>query len=107
VLATTATGPLHIHGQGGADTDNIGNNGSVAGILGPISIDNAAGLTALRVDASADTSSHNILLSGAPTATLTNLTTAPMTYAVAEISTLTIDTGPSGNQVLNVDFSSG
>ncbi len=39
--------------------------------------------------------------------TLTDLSPGIITYTTAEISSLTIDTGPSGDQELNIDFSGG
>src|SRR5262249_30661624 len=71
VEATFATGPLFIDGQSGRDAVTIGDSGSLAGILGPVSIDNDNGLTDLTVDASADLVSHDLTLSAsAPTTTL-------------------------------------
>jgi hypothetical protein len=46
--------PLTINGQGGTDSAFIGNQGSLAGILAPVSLSNTGGTTALTVDDSAD-----------------------------------------------------
>ena len=108
VLATTAGGPLTIHGQGGNDQVNLTSAGSLAGIAGAVSIDNTTGHTAILADASADAISHaNMLMQGAATSALTGLAAGTISYAVADISTLTIDTNPIGDQILTADFSQG
>jgi hypothetical protein len=108
ILATTASGPLFVHGEEGSDQVLITDAGSVAGIAGPISVDAAAGHAAIVVDASADTASHpGMLIRGGDSATLSGLTAAPISYVPASISTLTIDTRAAGNQFLTVDFSQG
>jgi hypothetical protein len=101
-------GALDIHGQAGNDTVSITNGGLMSGIQGAISIDNVGGLTALTLDAHAELASHTFdLTAGGATSTFTNLSPAPITYTTADISPLTIDTGPSGTQVMNIDFSNG
>jgi hypothetical protein len=109
VLATGSGAPLFIHGDGGRDAVNITNAGSVLGILGNVTIDNTPvnAFTDIRVDASADTGDHNSTLSGFDNSTLTGLAPANIFYRTIDIATLTILTNHSGNQVLNVDFSSG
>ncbi len=108
VEATNANGPLNIHGQAGQDAVLIGLFGSLADILGPVSIDNDLGSTDLTVDASADDVSHNFTLSSTvPTTTLTGLAPADITYTTLELSSLTINTSDFGTQVMNIDMSGG
>ena len=86
----------------------IGFFGSLADILGPVSIDNEFGFTDLTVDASADDVSHTINLSSTvPTTTLTGLAPADITYTTLDLSSLTINTGDFGTQVMNIDMSGG
>ena len=105
VRATALHSTLTINGQAGADTALISDDGSVAGIEGTVSVTNALGHTALTVDASADSGSHNAFLSGGVTqSTLQNLAPASIFYNTAQLSSLTVDTGPSGSQTLQVNF---
>ena len=111
VQTTTATGPLTINGQSGFGFVSLGNAGVVSDILGPVTITNTvpAG-TELTVDGSTDPNSHpDISLQGSAgsMSTLTGLTGNTVTYATNALEALTINTGPSGSQVLNVDFSAG
>jgi hypothetical protein len=98
--------PVNITGNAFA-TVNIGNLGSVAAILGAITIGNTVSWTSINVDASADTTDHSITLSGFDPTTIVGLAPATITYTTSEANVVTLDTGPAGNQVLNVDFSSG
>jgi hypothetical protein len=107
VLATGFNAPLFIHGDGGRDAVNIGNSGSVLGILGSVHIDNGPAHTDITVDASADAGDHNYTLSGADVSTLTGLAPADIIYDTDDAATLTLLTNHAGNQVLNVDFSTG
>jgi hypothetical protein len=60
VLSTAAFAPLAIKGGiGSNDLVQIGNNGSLAGIAGDVSVANASGHTTLVVDDSNDLASHN------------------------------------------------
>ena len=107
VTATGTGALLTIHGNSGLDTVNIGDLGSVLGILGDITVDNVFDFTAINVDASADPGDHNATLSGFDPSTLTGVAPATITYLTDDASTLTIDTNAAGSQVLNVDFSGG
>ena len=105
VRATTSGSSLLIDGQSGTDTVLISSGGSVANIAGSVSIANDSGHTALTVDGSADSGDHGAFLSGGATqSTLQNLTPAPIDYNTAQLSSLTVDTGPTGNQNLEVNF---
>ena len=108
VEATAAGSQLNIHGQAGQDTVTIGFFGSLADILGPVSVDNDSGFTDLTVDASADLVSHDFTLSSmAPTSTLTGLAPVDITYTTLDLSSLTINTSDFGSQVMNIDMSGG
>ena len=63
VESTAAGSQLNIHGQAGQDTVDISNFGSLADILGPMSVDNEFAFTDLTADASADLVSHDFTLS--------------------------------------------
>jgi large repetitive protein len=107
VFATGADAPLTIHGFDGRDKVNIGFFGSVLGILGDVTIDNFFDYTDINLDASFDTDDHEATLSGESPSTLTGLAPADIIYTTGDVGVLKIDTGPVGNQVLNVDFSTG
>ncbi|MFI5460191.1 MAG: beta strand repeat-containing protein, partial [Isosphaerales bacterium] len=108
VEATAAGGPLVVHGQAGQDAVLIGLFGSVADILGTVTVDNTFGFTDLTVDASADAVSHDFTLSSTvPVSTIAALAPAAITYTTADVSSLTIDTSDFGTQVMNIDMSGG
>jgi acrosin len=90
VLATSQ--PLTINGQGGSDSVTLGNAGSVQGILGDMTISNAAGSTALTVDDSADGTARTANLDAG---VLTGLAPAAISYS--NLSALTGDGGTGGN----------
>ena len=108
VEATAANSQLNIHGQAGLDTVTVGFFGSLANILGPVSVDNEFGFTDLTVDASADAVSHTFTLSSTgSTSTLTGLAPADITYTTVDLGSLTINTSDFGTQVMNIDMSGG
>ena len=81
VEATAANGPLDVHGQSGQDSVLIGNFGSLADILGTVTVDNDGNFTDLTVDASSDSVSHDFTLSATfPQTTLTGLAPADIIY---------------------------
>jgi hypothetical protein len=105
VVTTSANGPLHVIGEGADDVVKVGQAGLLAGIDGAVSVNNLGGATALTIDGSAETSSHNVMLAGPPAnSALDGLAPAPISYDARELSLLTIDTGPKGSQALNVNF---
>ena len=60
------------------------------------------------VDASTDAVSHVFTLANTvPTTTITGFAPADIIYTTGDISSLTIDTSAFGNQVMNIDMSSG
>ena len=109
VEATAAGGPLDVHGQAGQDAVLIGLFGSLADILGTVTVDNSFGFTDLTVDASADAVSHDFTLSntGAHHDDLTGFAPADIIYTTGDVSSLTINTNAFGNQVMNIDMSGG
>ena len=99
-----ATGAqLSIQGQGGNNTVNVGSlaptlGGTVAGINGFLSIDPAVGgLTALTIDDSGDTTPRNFTVTNNSTTGL-----APVAINYGNLSSLTILTGVSGGNTINV-----
>ncbi len=95
VQATNADGPLFVNGIAGDDDVNIGNVGSVQGILGAVSISNAAGATDLTVDDSADTTARTATISGEE---IVGLAPATIHYA-ATIRELIVHGGSGGNTI--------
>jgi hypothetical protein len=90
VLSTAAGTATTINSQG-TDTVTVGNNGSVQGILGPLSIDPAN--VSLVVDDSADPTARTVTLT--PTQII-GLSPAVINYD-SGVSNLTVDGGFGGN----------
>jgi hypothetical protein len=104
VLRTTAgplgTARLVLDGNGGLDNVNIGNAGSLAGILAPIDVSNppAGGYTALTIDTRAFTGTY--------TATVSDTAISfdggvPIRYLQRDLRSLTLH-GGSGNNTYNI-----
>jgi hypothetical protein len=92
------------------DTVDVGDAGSVSDILGPVTVGKSGtpSVSDLIVDDSSDTASHTMTLAGgANSSTLIGLAPATITYANGALNSLTVDTGPAGEQTLIVDFSAG
>src|SRR5262249_47177561 len=86
---------------GGQDTVNVGNAGSVRGILGPLHIENPPSMTTVNVDDSADTvgrtvTQSTITLVGFLWGSITGLAPAEIDYRYVDTSGVNITTG-SGN----------
>jgi streptogramin lyase len=92
VLSSVEGGHATSLVTGGNDTVNVGENGSVQGILGPLSIFGAG--TTLVVDDSADPTPRTVTIN--PT-TITGLAPAAITYS--GVSNLTVDGGYGGNLI--------
>ncbi|MGA2497783.1 MAG: FG-GAP-like repeat-containing protein, partial [Tepidisphaeraceae bacterium] len=111
ILATNANSVLDLTGTGTPDTVNIGNNGSMAGILGQVAINEAPGSTNLTFDFSSDALPHVLdLSSDGTTSTLHDeLGNLPgdITYTTASLRSLTIDANGSQSETLNIDFGGG
>jgi hypothetical protein len=96
VLGTTGNLVLT---SGGNDTVTIGNNGSLANILGPINISKSGGSTFLGVNDSADATGQRASLANG-SLTWTNYA-APVTWESGAVTALTI-WGGSGANTFNV-----
>ncbi len=110
VLATSAGSTLDIVGTGGPDTVTVG-NGNMGTILGVVNVTEAPASTNLVIDLSTDGLPHNLdLSSDGTTGTLSDtLGNLPhnITYNVAAINSLTIDTDPTQDETLNLSFAGG
>ncbi|MDZ4784277.1 MAG: hypothetical protein SGJ19_28860, partial [Planctomycetia bacterium] len=82
--------PLNLTSTLGTDTINIGNAGITSGILGAISISNPPNLTAVRIDASAETAAKLVRVRENE---VQGLTPKPVAYVENDISTLTLLSG--------------
>ena len=90
ILDTFAGIAISING-GGSDTVNVGNAGSVQGILGSLTIQNPPSFTTLNVNDSADTFPRTATLStftsgGANFGLIVGLAPAAISYKYADIS---------------------
>jgi hypothetical protein len=100
VLATGA--PTYLSSGGGSDTVNVGSDGSLQGILGPLYIENPPAYTTLNIDDSADTATHVAYLSTitpgidpVPWGSITGLAPAPINFEWADVnSPVNITTHP-------------
>jgi hypothetical protein len=91
ILATRSA--LSLVGKG-FDTVNVGNAGSVQGILGAVSISNPPSFTTLSIDDSADTTARNVTLTNG---SITGLAPVPISYTQADLESLTVEGGTGGN----------
>ncbi|MFO0909413.1 MAG: hypothetical protein U0794_13855 [Isosphaeraceae bacterium] len=94
VLATEAGDPLTIADAGGGDTTNIGNSGSVQGILGNVTTD----AELINVDDSQDATARTTTVTGT---TVTGLAPATITYSNATTG-ITVQTGTGATNVVNI-----
>lgn len=98
-------GRLVINGGGGLDNVNIGNAGSLAGILAAIDVSNppGGGYTALTVDTSAFAGTYTATLSD----TSISFGGAPINYAAGDLRSLTLRGGTGGStyNITNTPFS--
>jgi hypothetical protein len=86
-LVQATSRPLNVNGQSGKDTVNLGNAGSVQGIVAPVTVTNG-GATALAVNDASDTAAHAVAVG---TTAVTGLAPAPINYS--GVTALTIDGG--------------
>jgi len=92
---------------GSAATVNVGNNGSVAGILGTLNISNPPNWNAINIDDSLDTSSRTVTLSTLTTSPGSSSSpwgqvqfgglSAPINYAYSDTSGVIVQGGKAGN----------
>lgn len=97
VLSTTTR--TKINSLGGADTVNIGNAGSLANIRDEITVVNDAGLTALRIDGSAETANKDVTVTSTRVG---QLAPRDILYFPGDLSSLTVLTG-AGVDLFNVN----
>jgi hypothetical protein len=100
------SGPLNV-GSNGGDTVNVGNAGSVQGILGELNIDNPLSFTTVNIDDSADTTARTVTLdtftpaADTPWGSVTGLAPASINYRYGDTQSVSITTG-SGADTVNV-----
>jgi hypothetical protein len=105
---TIAMPPTTLVGHGALDV-NVGNHGSLRGILGPLTVTSTAfGGTTLNVDDSADPANHVVTLDTAspPSAlwlygTVTGLSPGAISYRTSVVHGVTVQTG-TGAETVNV-----
>jgi hypothetical protein len=94
-----------VYSGGGADTINVGNAGSVKGILGELLIETLADTATLNVDASADTAAQTVTISSytpagdTPWDKIVGLAPAVITYEDVNVSSVSITTGQGADTV--------
>jgi hypothetical protein len=103
VLSTGTTTNLVGNGDRDSDTVNVGNNGSLQGIVGTLNIDNSPSFDVLTIDDSADTTGRTVTLGsstlsdGSPSGYVSGLAPADINYEYADVSSVTVLTGRGGN----------
>ena len=107
VVNVLTTGvPTGLSTSGGVDTVNVGNAGSVQGILGALTVRNPPSFDTLNINDSADTTARTVVLNssgsvGTNGATITGLAPAAINYTYTDISSLNVIAG-LGNDTINV-----
>ena len=91
---------------GGLETVNVGNAGSVQGILGPLHIENPPSMTTVNVNDSADATARVVtqgtfVSEGLFWGSITGLAPAEIDYRYVDTSSVNVTTG-SGNDVVNI-----
>lgn len=103
VLATDTFAPVSIQGTDGFDQVNIGNAGSVQGILGTLTIANTVYFTNLLIDDSADATGRT----AAYTSTgVSGVAPAAINWTVTDINGVVLNMG-TGNDTVNVASTGG
>jgi hypothetical protein len=104
ILDTSAHVAINVNG-GGSDVVNLGNAGSVQGILGAVAVENPPDLTTLNINDSADQAARTVTLStftpfiDSPWGTITGLAPAAISYEYADTSSVHLTTGHGPNTV--------
>ena len=88
--------PVMIDGNSGSDTVNIGNGGSVQGIMGALDISNFSSHTSVNIDDSIDTTERTATYT---TTGVTGLTPAAITWPENDISAVTLRMGVGADTV--------
>jgi hypothetical protein len=99
VLATGVA--TYLSSNGGADTVNVGNHGSVQDILGDLYIENPPWFTTLNVDDSADATARAVTLStfSSGWGSITGLAPAAIDYKYFDTRSVQLTTGSGGDTV--------
>jgi Calx-beta domain-containing protein len=108
-VQTIATGSsVAIHGQAGNDGVAVSNAGTVQGLLGPVSIDNASSFTNLVIDNSNDTTARAATLtSNGTTDTVSGIAPSAITAKASDLNAFTLDGGSGGNTLTLAGLSAG
>jgi hypothetical protein len=106
IQGTAVLAPLTVNAAGpGNDVVNVGNAGSLAGINGTLTLNNASSFSHVNIDDGADGANHpNVMLTSF---SLTGLAPAPINFEGESLDGLTV-TGGSGDNtytVVNTQFS--
>ena len=104
VRATGVT--TNLSTSGGLDVVNVGNAGSVQGILGALNVQNPPSHDTINVNDSADATARTVTLStftsgGSPWGSITGLSPAAINYKYADTNSVSVTTG-SGADTVNV-----
>jgi len=95
-VQTVGIAPLTIHGTGGSDVVNIGNAGSVQGIVAPVKIDNAGSFTTLTIDDSSDFTGQTVTVGSG---SVTGIAPAAINWDTADLSGVTLKNGIGADTV--------
>ncbi len=85
---------LFVNGQNGADTVNVGDVGDLQQLLGPVSIGNQLGSTAISFFGTADTQPRMVTLSSS---SLSGLPRTPVSWEPTQVRSLIINAGNGAN----------
>src|SRR5262245_17375372 len=99
VLGTS--GSLFVDSTGGADSVNIGNAGSLAGIAGQVSVSPSGGTASVRIDGSAENTNHSV---GVSSIAVSGMAPASILYG-SNVTSLSLYTG-SGADTIDVSSTS-
>jgi hypothetical protein len=91
-----------VNGQNGADTVNVGSNGTIRGIIAPVHITNAGNWSTINLDDSSDTFSRNVTLNVAGNlGTINGLAPATISYRRQDLRALNVWAG-NGDDTIDV-----
>jgi hypothetical protein len=92
-------------GGSGADVVNVGNPNSLAGITGPLTLNNPPSFSHVNINDGADNADHpNVILTAT---SLTGLAPAPIAFGQADLDSLTITVGNGNNTYTVVNTQAG
>jgi hypothetical protein len=101
IKQTVSGVPVNVHGTDAA-TLNVGDNGSVQGILGPVTSTNPPYYTTINVDDSADPTPRTVTVGNGATSgfgVIHGLAPADISFKYFDTAQVTISTGTGGNTV--------